>query len=115
MSKTKSKTSEKMSSVRIKTSSKTDAKALLKKANEKDLGRTIKFDELFALAIGLVRDEHLKMLQERSLTNEDRRELLRQKYIEVRGPVTRDEFTGLMMTPQFSEFLKEHGHGLAAA
>jgi hypothetical protein len=115
MSKSKTKLGEKMVSVRIRAESKAIAKALLKTANDKDFGLSIKFDELCALAFDLVTEAHLKLLQERSMTNEDRRERLRQRYIKLRGPVTHDEFTGLMMKPEFFEFLKEHGQGLVAA
>lgn len=115
MSKARMKTSAKKISVRIRAESKGRANALLTAANKKDFGRTIKFDELVEFAIGLLTEEHLKMLQERSLTNEDRRERLRQKYIELSGPVTRDEFTGLMMKPEFFEFIREHGRDLVAA
>lgn len=66
-------------------------------------------DDLFDLALGLGTTEHLKVLQERSLTHEDRKELLRQEYVELHGQITRDEFTGFMMTSGFTEFLKEAG------
>ena len=101
-------------SVRIRSVSKERAEALLLASNKKKTGRKVKFDELFELAIGLVTDEHIKVLQERSLTHEDRKEILRQKYIAIRGPISTDEFTGFMMTQEFLGFVAEQG-GLTLA
>lgn len=103
------------SSVRVKSSSKERATALLLACNKKKSGRKVKFDELFELAIGLVSDEHVRLLQERSLTNEDRKEILRQRHISIRGPISKDDFTGFMMTAAFHEFLKELGSGASAS
>lgn len=89
--KSKNKNAAKFASVRISLESKKLASSILAKANTKKFGRKVKFDELIALAISLVTPEHIKVLQEKSMTNEDRKELLRQKYIEARGPITRDE------------------------
>lgn len=97
-------------SVRITTAAKRLAKSLRDEANKKAAGRKIMMDEIYDLALSLVTKEHLKMLQERSLTHEDRKETLRQKYVETRGSISRDEFTGFMMTAAFQEFLKEQSH-----
>jgi hypothetical protein len=75
--------------------------------NKKKSGRKVKFDDLIELAIGLVSDEHIKVLQERSLTNEDRVDQLRQRYIETRGPITEDQFIGFMLTADFHDFVME--------
>jgi hypothetical protein len=101
-------------SVRIRMSSKERAAALLLACNKKKSGRKVKFDELFELAISQVADEQVKLLQERSLTHEDRKEILRQKYIEARGAISKDEFTGFMMTQEFLGFVAEQG-GLTLA
>ena len=105
MSKPKAKTGDKKCSVRIKATAKIAAKLLLKKVNEKALGRTIKFDELIDLALTLVTDDHLKTLQEVSLSNEDRKERLRQVYISKVGAISKDEWTGFTMTKAFHDFL----------
>lgn len=99
--------------VRITTNSEKKADRLLTLANKKKVGRKVKLFELIELAVSLVTEEHLKMLQEQSMTNEDRKEVLRQKYIELRGQISKDEFTGFMMGPAFQEFLKEVDNPLA--
>ena len=75
--------------------------------NKKEIGRKVRVDALLDLALNLVTAEHIKMLQDHSLTNEDRKEILRQQYVATRGPISKDEFTGFMMTAAFYEFLKE--------
>ncbi len=106
---------EEMVSIRISVGTKNKAEKHLSNANKKPKGRAIKIDTLLSLSLDIVGEPHIKMLQDQSLSNEDRKELLRQKYSEINGPVTRDEFTGVMMKPEFFEFLKEHGQGLVAA
>lgn len=113
--KTKSKSVAKSASVRVRQEAKERATLLLVAANKKKQGRKIKFEDLFELALGLVTDEHLKQLQDSSLTHEDRKEILRQKYIAARGPISKDEFTGFMMTAAFHEFLKELESGANAS
>lgn len=107
LSKSKAKGAAKHASVRIKAASKKVALALRDNANEKPTGRKIKLDDIFELALTLVTSEHLKTLQERSMTHEDRKEVLRQNYIKARGPISKDDFTGFMMTVEFQDFLKE--------
>ncbi|MBX9766097.1 MAG: hypothetical protein K2X47_02405 [Bdellovibrionales bacterium] len=97
----------KSASVRIRASAKEKASFLLQTANKKNLGRKIKFEDLFELALGLVTDKDIKLLQERSLTHEDRKELLRQRYIELRGPISKDNFVGFLLSADFPEFMKE--------
>ena len=107
VSKANGKKEKECCSVRVSARSKERADSLLAAINKKKYGRKVKFDDLFDLAIGLVADEHCKSLQEQSLTNEDRKEHLRQRYIETRGPISRDEFTGFMMTEEFQAFVAQ--------
>jgi hypothetical protein len=113
-SKPKSKSIPKSASVRVRLAAKERAALLLLAANKKRLGRKIKFEDMFELALGLVTEEHIKLLQDRSLTYEDRKEILRQKYISVHGAISKDDFTGFMMTAAFHEFLKELESGANA-
>ena len=45
--------------------------------------------------------------QERAVTVKYRKELLRQKYISARGPISVKEFDEFMTTPEYAEFLLE--------
>lgn len=101
------KNTKKMVSVRISSTSKEKASSFLVEANSKNFGRTIKFDELFDIAINLITAEHLKTLQGQSMTNKDRKEILRKKYMDLNGYISEDDFIGFMMTPQFQDFLKQ--------
>jgi len=101
-----SKSAAKCASIRIKSESKKAARALLAKANTKTFGRSVKFDELFELALTLVTPTHIEMLQNQSMTNEDRKEQLRQGYIKKHGPISKDEFTGMMIAA-FQNFVND--------
>lgn len=94
-------------SVRISLENQKKAEKILLLANKKKLGRKIKIDHVLSIVLELVSDEHIKKMQNQSLSNEDRKEQLRQLYIETRGPISRDEFTGFMLTKDFSVFLSE--------
>ena len=103
--KANTKISAKNKSVRISMENQKKAERILANANKKKLGRKIKLDHLLAIVLDLVTDEHIRKLQDQSLSNKDRKEQLRQRYIIARGPISRDEFTGFMLTKEFYEFL----------
>jgi len=67
----------------------------------------MKLDDIFELALTLVTDDHLKQLRQKAMTNKVRMEILRQKYIELHGYISEDDFLGLTMKPQFQEFLQQ--------
>lgn len=114
MIKSNRKNTAKFETARVKSDSKQKAIALLEIVNKKKIGRKVKFFDLFELAIGLVTEDNLKTLHERSLSNEDRKEVLRHKYISIYGPISKDDFTGFLMTPAYFDFLKEHGQTVAS-
>lgn len=105
--KSKSKVVAKSVSVRVHSESKLAAMSRLESANKKKLGRRIKFEDLFNLALGLVTEEHIKVLHERSLTHANRQELLRQRYAETRGPISVDDFIGFTFTAEYPAFLSK--------
>ena len=100
--------------VRVSSETRKLAEGIVKTANEKPTGKKIKLDEVLQIGLGLVQQGHIEKLQENSLTHEDRKEILRQKYIAARGPISKDEFTGFMMTQEFLGFVAEQG-GLTLA
>jgi hypothetical protein len=103
-----SKKSTKQYSIRINSENQKKIEKLLAVANKKKLGRKIKIDQLLNQALELVAEEQIKTLQNQSLTNEDRKELLREKYSEKYGPTSKDAFIGVMLTKDFSIFLSEN-------
>lgn len=115
IAKANTKISAKNKSVRISLENQKKAERILATANKKKLGRKIKLDHLLAIALDLLADEHIRKLQDQSLSNEDRKEQLRQRYIEARGPISRDEFTGFMLTKEFFEFLAVQPATMSAA
>lgn len=113
--KANTKINAKNKSVRINPENQRKAEKILAIANKKKLGRKIKLDQVLAIAFDLVTDEHIRKMQDQSLSNEDRKEQLRQRYIIARGPISRDEFTGFMLTKEFFEFLTEQPATISAA
>ena len=113
--KTNTKINAKNKSVRINLENQKKAEKILAAANKKKLGRKVKLDHVLTIALELLTDEHIRKLQDQSLSNEDRKEQLRQRYIIARGPISRDEFTGFMLTKEFFEFLAEQPGIMSAA
>ena len=94
--------------IRVHSETKLRVESLLKKANNKQIGRKVKPDELIRLALDLVTDKQIDTLKENSLTNLDRKKYLFQKYKENHGNVNWDDFEGFQMTPEWPRFLKMH-------
>ncbi len=103
-----SKKTLKWASIRIGRDTQKKLERLLLAANRKSEGRKVRVDQLLDLAADIIADEHIKTLQEQSLTNEDRKEQMRQFYTETRGPISRLEYTGFTMKREYFEFLEQY-------
>lgn len=103
--KSNSKGMQKFKSIRLTLENQKKAERLLSLLNKKKHGGNIKINPLLSVALDLVSDEHCKKLQDQSLTSDERKELLRQKWIELHGPVSKKEFKDIMMTKEYIEFL----------
>lgn len=106
-----SKGSNQKSVIRVSTALKDRIETILKKVNKNKIGRRkVKVEELFEILISEFRDEHEKTLRESSMNGDDRKEMLRQKYIEKYGEISKAEFTDFMMKPEYIEFMRAQGH-----
>lgn len=94
--------------IRISNDTKMLCSRISKIANQKKIGRKIKIDEILKLGLNLITDTEIKKIQNTSLSNEDRKEQLRQIYIKKVGPISKDEFTGFMMKPDFLDFIRNN-------
>ena len=95
-------------SLRIKKKTRIDIESKLKNANKKTRGRKITVDQIVQFAISKVTNEDIKILQANSLTNEDKLEQLRHLYSKKHASVTPDQFIGMVLSGQCSEFVIEH-------
>ena len=86
VAKTNLKTTQKLKSIRISLENQKKAERFLALANKKKIGRAIKIDQVLGIALDLLTEEHAKKLQDQSLSNEDRKEILRQKWAEPASP-----------------------------
>ena len=106
ITKKKSKKSQKQKSIRIVT----ETESLIEKIQGLPLcnlaKRKVKADRIIFVALGLLSEEQIRMLQEETITPEDRKEILRQRYITEIGPITKQGFIAFMMTDEFQEFRK---------
>lgn len=84
-------------SLRIKRETKKRIQAELAKVNKKEFGRKVRCDELIGTALSLLNDQHLKALQDGSMTNADRLEIQYRDYVKKHGVITKDEFLGTIL------------------
>lgn len=69
----------------------------LARANKKDFGRKLRAEDLIALAITLVQPEHIKQLQEATLSNADRLEQQYKDYVAKHGNLSKDAYLGKLL------------------
>jgi len=67
------------------------------KVNKKSYGRTVKDTEIIAFAITLLSDDHIKGLQESSLTSQDRVKLSHEEYCKTHGKISFDDYLWLVV------------------
>jgi len=90
--------------VRVSNETKQLCDRISKKDNQKKIGLKIKSNDVLKLGLNLIAESDIKKLQSASLSNEDRKEKLRKIYVKKVGRITRDQFTGFMMKPDFIDF-----------
>lgn len=95
-------------SLRIKKKTKSEIETKLKLANKKQRGRKITVDQIVQIAISKVTTEDIRHMQSNSLSNEDKLENLRLIYSKKHKNVTPDQFIGLLLSGQCSEFIEQH-------
>ena len=83
--------------VRVKRETRKKVLQELAKANKKDFGRNLRAEDLIAFAITLVQPEHIKQLQESTLSNGDRLEQKFKDYVARYGSLSKDEFLGKLL------------------
>lgn len=105
MKETKKPTSE---SIRIRKAEHEVIDAIMKKANNKNIGKKIVPSDLLAILLRSVSDNQIKQLQLSSVRHTDRKKLYREIYVEKHGATTDDEFEGFVMSSDFPKFKKEH-------
>ena len=84
-------------SLRVKRDTKRRVLADLAKVNKKDFGKAVRSDQLIGLALSLLTDQHIKALQESSMTNADRLEQRYRDYVKKHGATSKDEFLGKIL------------------
>lgn len=96
-SSSKSKVKPRTDSLRVRKETKKRILAELGSLNKKEFGKPITPDQYVALAISLLRPEHLQQLQEQSLTARDRFEQRYQAHCAQNGKVSKDEFLATLL------------------
>ena len=83
--------------IRIKADIRKKIKTDLLKVNKKSYGRKVIIDDYLKLAVSLITSEHLKQLQEASLSHFDRFEITYYKYVKQHGSISKDAYMGAIM------------------
>lgn len=84
-------------SLRIKVETRKRFLVELARANKKSFGRRVRADQLLNLLLTLLRPEHVQKLQEESLSNADRLEMMYREHVKRHGATSKDEFLGKVL------------------
>lgn len=84
-------------SLRVKAETRKRVLTELAKINKKTFGRKVRVDHLLNLLLPLLKPEHIQKLQEDSLSNSDRLEMKYKEHIKKFGPISKDEFLGVLL------------------
>ncbi len=85
------------SPIRVRQGTRSQLDDLLRRANKQKLGRKVKTDDLICFSLGLLTEDHLDEICNKTLTNKDRLELLFRRVAKERKGLSRDEFFGLLI------------------
>lgn len=88
------------SSLRVKPETRKRFLSELAKANKKSFGRKVRADQLLSLLMTFIKPEHIQKLQQDSLSNADRLEMRFREHIKKFGPISKDEYLGLLMSTE---------------
>lgn len=83
--------------LRVKRETKKRIQNELAKVNKKDFGKKIRCDELIGTALSLLTEQHIKNLQDGSMTNADRFEIQYRDHVKQFGATSKDEFLGKIL------------------
>jgi hypothetical protein len=103
--KTRSKSTNKSKSC-LKKISADSAKALSlisEKANKKDFGRRVKDSEIISMALTLMTDKEIKLLQEATFSEKDRLHMAHSEYVSKNGKITLDDFIGKLLRGEIKQ------------
>ena len=67
------------------------------KANKKKYGRKVRDTEVLAMAVSLVTEKEIKLLQEATFSEQDRLHMAHSDYVSNNGKITLDDFIGKLL------------------
>lgn len=90
-------------SVRVKTETRDRVLAVVDRLNEKELGRKVIPDDVLAIAVTLLKSEHLEQIQSATLSNFDRLERDYRDYARSHAGISKDEYLGKLLTGEITK------------
>jgi len=83
--------------IRVKLKTKNQLDLLLNKANKKSFGHKVKPDDIISFCLNLIDDKEIKIIQEKTVCNKDRFEMLFKKLSTKNKDVSRDDLLGMLI------------------
>jgi hypothetical protein len=78
-------------------------KQIKDKANKKQFGRNVRDSEVLSMAVGMITDAEIKLLQEATYSEKDRLHIAHSEYISRNGKITLDDFIGKLLRGEISQ------------
>ena len=103
------------STIKVKREIKRKIDLELIRINKKHYGKKVTSEHLISLLLTLFKDEHIKVLQEQSLSNSDRLEQQFKTFVSKNPGTTKDDFLGRLLNGGISTFPSPETGGFSAA
>lgn len=95
--------------LRVKKDTRRKAVQAVEKLNTKDYGARVKVSDYVAFALSLVTSDHHALLQEATLSHEDRLKREHKAYIAEHGMISRDEYLGKRLSGEIPPNTQKQG------
>ena len=94
---TRSKPQSNKASIKVTREVRRRLAAELGRINRKSFGRKVTVSELVGLLVGVLTEDHVRLLREASMSNSDRLERQFRDYAATHGGLSRDDFIGKLL------------------
>lgn len=78
-------------------------KQIKDKANKKQFGRNVRDSEVLSMAVGMITEAEIKLLQEATYSEKDRLHIAHSEYVTQNGKITLDDFIGKLLRGEISQ------------
>lgn len=96
-----------ITNVRISNKTKEKIETFMTQINSKSYGKKVAYDQLIALSLTFIKEEHITLLQKQSMTSDDKEKYIFEQLKKEQGEVTWSEYKSLLLRGELTKFIKK--------